>query len=61
MSNNQCDSCMYLAYDDEFDEYYCSMNMDQDEREKLMFDNRSGCKYYRFGDDYTIVKKQGIN
>jgi hypothetical protein len=57
---NQCDYCLYLVNDEEFDEVYCSMNMDQDELAKSEYGRNSSCNYFRMGDDYTIVKKQGL-
>ena len=60
MKANQCDYCLYLDEDPETGEFYCSMNMDQDELEKLRFDSHNSCQYFRMGDDYTIVKKQGL-
>lgn len=56
---NQCEFCMYQYFDEEYEEYYCSMNFDQDELEKLQFNPSSSCPYFRMGDEYTIVKKQG--
>ncbi len=58
MDNKQCSYCLYYAYDVEMDEYYCSMNMDQDDLEKNLYAHRRGCTGFRMGDDYTIVKKQ---
>ena len=31
MECNECDSCWYYDYDEEFDEYYCMMDLDEDE------------------------------
>lgn len=58
---NQCEHCLYQAEDIETGDPYCSMHMDQDDRERLMYDRHSGCPYFRLGDDYTVVKKQGVN
>ena len=33
--SNQCESCAYYDYDEEYDEYYCTVNMDEDELEKF--------------------------
>lgn len=57
---NQCEFCMYQCFDEEYEEYYCSMNFDQDELERLRFNPSSSCPYFRMGDEYTIVKKQGF-
>ena len=53
-----CDFCMNYAYDEEFDEYVCSINMDEDDYERILRTGRDDCPYFRFGDDYSIVRKQ---
>lgn len=57
-TTKQCDYCMHLAYDSETDEYYCPINLDQDEIGRYRESKYEGCPYFRLGDDYTIVKKQ---
>lgn len=51
-----CENCMNYAYDEEYDEYVCIANIDEDEYYRVMSNRRCPC--FRFGDDYTIVKKQ---
>ena len=53
MSN--CDYCLY--YDEEFDEYICSAAGDMDEDDYVRFQTGTdrSCRYYRPGDDYTVV------
>lgn len=58
MSKSQCDYCMNLAYDEEIDEHYCSINLDQDEVGRYRYNKYESCPLFRMGDDYTIVKKQ---
>ena len=58
MTNDCCDYCLYYEYDEEYDEYTCSMYLDEDELVSLMTGRTRGCPYYRPGDDYTIVRKQ---
>ena len=31
MISSNCDTCWYYDYDEEFDEYYCMMDLDEDE------------------------------
>ena len=31
MDSTQCDTCWYYDYDEEYDEYYCMMDLDEDE------------------------------
>ena len=58
MTKDCCDYCLYYQYDEEYDEYTCSMYLDEDEYASLMTGRTRGCPYYRAGDDYTIVRKQ---
>ena len=53
-----CDYCIYYEYDEELDEYVCTVYLDEDELAEFMTDKRRGCRYYRPGDEYTIVRKQ---
>ncbi len=53
-----CEDCMNFVYDEEFEEYMCIIDMDQDEIGEIMQNPARKCPFFRFGDDYTIVKKQ---
>ncbi len=49
---------MFYEYDDELEEYACTVGFDEDEYARFMSSYRSECPYFRFGDEYTIVRKQ---
>ena len=53
-----CDSCMYYGYDEEFECYICEMNLDEDEMYRFMQYKTYNCPYYKYGDEYSIVRKQ---
>jgi hypothetical protein len=53
-----CEQCAYYDYDEEFDEYYCSVNLDEDEMEKYMSGNTDSCHYFTLYDEYKVVRKQ---
>lgn len=53
-----CERCINYAYDEEYDCYMCSVDMDEDEIYSLYSQVRRACPYFRFGDEYTIVRKQ---
>ncbi len=56
---NQCDSCVYYAYDEENGDYFCESDMDEDDYARLMGASvRQGCPYYRDGDEYKVVRHQ---
>ena len=54
----QCETCSYYIYDEEYDEYVCDVNMDEDDVARLMQSPESSCPYYINGDEYEIVKHQ---
>ena len=53
-----CDTCLYYAYDEEYEAYMCDMDMDEDEYDHLLSDQHYNCPYYRNGDEYAVVRKQ---
>ena len=55
---NNCETCTYYTYDEDYEEYICDMNMDEDEWVRVMSDAHYNCPYYRDGDEYKIVRKQ---
>lgn len=58
MHCSECDTCWYFDYDEEFDEYFCMMDLDEDEVYRFFTNGRSHCPYYRQGDDYTLARRQ---
>ena len=56
-TSTPCESCEF--YDaDEYGDYSCIMNLDEDEFANFAFGNTSACPYYRFYDEYKFVQKQ---
>ena len=58
MSGKNCESCMYYQYDEEYEEYFCDVNLDEDEMERFLRDGFRNCPYYRLEDEYRTVRKQ---
>lgn len=58
MHCSECDTCWYFDYDEEFDEYFCMMDLDEDEVYRFFTNGRSHCPYYRQGDEYTLARRQ---
>jgi len=54
----QCESCAYFDYDDEYDCYMCTINIDQDDCGSMFGSHRNSCPYYSYYDEYKIVRKQ---
>ena len=58
MGGSECETCWYFDYDEEFDEYICKMDLDEDEVYRILTSKYNRCPYYRQGDDYTLARKQ---
>lgn len=54
----QCDTCAYYGYDEDDDEYYCSVDMDEDEYARLIENRHKTCPFWRNGDEYEVVRHQ---
>lgn len=53
-----CEDCWYYDYDEEADEYYCTVDMDEDEYYHWLTRPENDCPYFRGGDEYTIARRQ---
>ena len=58
MSFSECDTCWYFDYDEEYDEYACMMDLDEDEVYRILTSRQGRCPFYRQGDDYTLARRQ---
>lgn len=53
-----CEYCEHYLYDEEEDVYYCNIPLDEDEMENYMRGSTSSCGFFKFYDEYKMVKKQ---
>ena len=53
-----CLSCENFEYDEQSGEEVCVMELDEDELYRLGDRESRGCPFYRFRDEYRIVRKQ---
>ena len=53
-----CELCMNYYYDEDTDSYACDVELDEDEMAGFLTQKRRECPFFRFGDEYTIVRKQ---
>ena len=58
MDSILCDSCAYMIYDEEYDDYICDMDIDEDDYVGIVNSNYRKCPFYRDGDEYKVVRKQ---
>ena len=54
----KCESCVYYSYDEEYDDYICEMDLDEDEMERFLRGGSWECPFYRRGDDYATARRQ---
>ena len=54
----RCEECAYYAYDEDYESYFCEINLDEDEMLRFLESSYNNCPYYRSGDEYEIVRKQ---
>ncbi len=53
-----CDTCTYYVYDEEYEEYLCDVNMDEDDYSRLVHSSYRSCPFYKNGDEYAVVRHQ---
>ena len=53
-----CEFCSNFVYDEEYEEYVCVVNMDEDDLARLMQSNYKSCPYFSYGVEYKIARKQ---
>lgn len=58
MKQTSCDYCSNFVYDEDYEDYMCMMNFDEDEAVRFMCDENYNCPYFRMDDEYKIVRKQ---
>ena len=53
-----CESCLYYEYDEDYEQYLCTVSLDEDEMMRFLSRNNADCPYYHDGDEYKTVRKQ---
>ena len=53
----QCEACCFYNYDEEYDEYICDVDLDEDEMVRFLA-GRGACPYWRPGDEYRTARRQ---
>ena len=54
----KCEDCVFYDYDEDWDSYVCTMNLDEDEMVRFLSGDDRTCPYYRYYDEYKSVQKQ---
>ncbi len=55
---SNCEMCEYYIYDEEYDSYYCDMELDEDEMYDFVTENIGNCHYFRYRNEYRSVNRQ---
>ena len=58
MAKSNCEMCVNYIYDEDYECYICSMDLDEDEMYKFLTDTWKNCPYYRSNDEYEVVRHQ---
>ncbi len=58
MQGNICETCANLGYDEEDEETYCAVDMDEDEAVRFYTSPGNECPFYRNNDEYAVVRRQ---
>lgn len=53
-----CEYCSNYVYDEDCECYVCEMDLDEDEMVRFLQGRFTGCPYFRYDDEYRIVRKQ---
>ncbi|PWL97875.1 MAG: hypothetical protein DBY04_05660 [Clostridiales bacterium] len=57
-SLTNCETCVFYDWDDHYDAYICTADLDEDETGRFVHGNTEQCPHYRFYDEYKSVQKQ---
>lgn len=57
-SKSSCETCANYIFDEQTQNYYCEMNLDEDEMARFLTYSTYNCPYYDYYDEYSIVRKQ---
>lgn len=53
-----CEECTYYMYDEDAEDYFCSVDMDEDDYARLMLGHTRTCPFFRRDDEYAVVRHQ---
>jgi len=53
-----CENCWYYDYDEEYDDYYCMQEIDEDLYARLIQNPNMRCPYWKDGNEYSVARRQ---
>jgi hypothetical protein len=57
-AETNCESCIHFVYDEDFGDYGCEVDLDEDEMGLYASRTFRSCPYYQYKDEYINVRKQ---
>lgn len=58
MDPSICETCWHWDCDEETGEYYCRMELDEDEFERIFSRSARRCPFYQKSDEYYLPRHQ---
>lgn len=55
---DKCETCVFYLYDEEYDDYVCDMDLDEDEMVCFLASDTGNCPFWRPGDEYRTARRQ---
>ncbi|MBD5144493.1 MAG: hypothetical protein HDT21_01015 [Ruminococcus sp.] len=55
---SECESCVNYVYDEDWEQYVCAADLDEDEMGRFLSGGSGECHWYRLDDEYGVVRKQ---
>lgn len=53
---DKCETCVFYLYDEEYDDYVCDMDLDEDEMVRFLASDTESCPFWRPGDEYITAR-----
>jgi len=54
----QCDTCSNYIYDEDYEDYMCMVDIDEDDASRAFTDSHYQCAYYQYDNEYAVVRHQ---
>lgn len=58
LRSTDCEACWNYVFDEELGANVCQMDLDEDEMSRFLSGVHWQCPYFRFNDEYQVVRKQ---
>jgi len=55
---SNCEDCVHYDYNEETETYECNEDLDEYEIVRFIKGDNGNCPYYRYYDEYKLVRKQ---